>query len=475
MGEAESKGGWYYLRGGSEYGPVSTEDLIASLRSGELPPGVSVRREDEREYARANEIEALRPPAPVPETPVEETPAGTPAERRRRAALARYKKRNGGEAGRAPLPWATLGVIATNGIAFLLLLQQSGARGLYMPKPELLLEVGANSGIQTVLEGEYWRLFLCLFLHAGFAHFALNMFTFWMVGSRSERLYGWPLILAIYFASGFAGSLASLWWSPAVFSVGSSGAVLGVAGLLWVGSYANDDDESRKDLARIQMWMGIVIAAIFGMSFIQPGVDVAAHVGGLAFGCAAGEVLRFKGRPGSGWTWRPMVLGAAALAAFAGALVPLESRVADAPDVIRVRKRLAYVEMAEHAGPAFEAAAKAYLCLAMAIENQGPDRFLTMEETEAVLDQLHAARPHLLAWRSKDPELAEVCDEVLATLDQAVLNFELVRAYLGSRSPQGMHRVREAFEDFKKKLEAAAKSKTEFENRYLPRTDYLPW
>lgn len=170
-----------------------------------------------------------------------------------------------------------------------------------------------------------------------------------------------------------------------------------------------------------------------------------------------------------------MVLGAGALVAFVAAFVPLESRVGNAPDVIRVRKRLAYVEMAEHAGSAFEAAARACLSLAMAIEYQGPDRFLTIEETEAILDQLHASRPTLLAWRSKDPELAEVCDELLETMDQAVLTFEIVREYLASRSPNDMHRVREAFKDLQDKLETTAKSKSDFEKRYLPRTDYLPW
>jgi membrane associated rhomboid family serine protease len=97
------------------------------------------------------------------------------------------------------------------------------------PKIEQLLMWGADYGPVT-LNGQWWRLLSCAFVHIGALHLALNMWCLWSLGRLAERMFGNGTFLALYLLSGLGSSIASVWWNPAVVSAGASGAVLGVAG-----------------------------------------------------------------------------------------------------------------------------------------------------------------------------------------------------------------------------------------------------
>ena len=48
-----------------------------------------------------------------------------------------------------------------------------------------------------LLEGQYWRLFTAMFLHAGFFHFALNSLSIFIMGSLAESILGHKKFLFI--------------------------------------------------------------------------------------------------------------------------------------------------------------------------------------------------------------------------------------------------------------------------------------
>jgi len=78
-------------------------------------------------------------------------------------------------------------------------------------------------------EGQYWRLFTCIFLHAGVFHLLPNMLVQWWIGASVEAHWGAWWTAALYLLSGLGGSLLSAVLSdPAQLSVGASGALHGL-------------------------------------------------------------------------------------------------------------------------------------------------------------------------------------------------------------------------------------------------------
>lgn len=142
---------------------------------------------------------------------------------------------------------------------------------------------GSNLSDLT-LHGQPWRLITCLFVHAGLSHLLLNMFSLWLLGLLVEDRVG-PLRLAlVYLASGVGGSLASLWWhTNGINSVGASGAIFGLYGLLLVllvGKKLVLDKSDRRAM------LGLVLYLVLSnlISGINGNIDNAAHLGGLATG-----------------------------------------------------------------------------------------------------------------------------------------------------------------------------------------------
>jgi rhomboid protease GluP len=102
---------------------------------------------------------------------------------------------------------------------------------LLHPLPASLLKWGGNYGPAT-LHGEPWRLATSMFVHGGLLHLAMNTWVFWYVGRLVERLLGPLAFSAAYLLAGLAGSIASLAVHPATVSVGASGAIFGLFGVL---------------------------------------------------------------------------------------------------------------------------------------------------------------------------------------------------------------------------------------------------
>ena len=60
-----------------------------------------------------------------------------------------------------------------------------------------LLKFGAIYG-PIIADGEYWRLLVPVFLHAGFFHLLTNLFGLVIFGSMVERTFGTKNFIAIY-------------------------------------------------------------------------------------------------------------------------------------------------------------------------------------------------------------------------------------------------------------------------------------
>jgi len=79
-----------------------------------------------------------------------------------------------------------------------------------------------------------WMFFTSMFLHANFEHIFYNMFALALFGFISERTVGSKKFLIVYIISGFVAAVSSLYFYPNSVSLGASGAVYGLIGMMTV-------------------------------------------------------------------------------------------------------------------------------------------------------------------------------------------------------------------------------------------------
>ena len=128
--------------------------------------------------------------------------------------------------------------------------------------------------------GEYYRLLSAAFMHANIAHLIFNMYALWIIGMQLESFIGKWRYLVVYLFSAISGSLLSVIVTPNAVSVGASGAIFGLLGALLYFGY-----HYRVYLGTViksQIIPLIVINLLLG--FMVPGIDNAAHIGGLIGG-----------------------------------------------------------------------------------------------------------------------------------------------------------------------------------------------
>jgi membrane associated rhomboid family serine protease len=185
-------------------------------------------------------------------------------------------------------PWVTPLIVALNAIVFAAMVVTTKKLGQFNA-PELLVW-GANFGPLTV-NGQWWRLFTALFVHFSLLHVALNMWAFWNIGRLSERLFGHGTLLYLYVAAGIIASLASVAWDPSLGSVGASGAIFGIFGA-FLAFLSRQRHQIPPTIVR-QHWISTSAFVVFNLvsGAIQPGIDNAAHAGGLLSGFVLGYVL----------------------------------------------------------------------------------------------------------------------------------------------------------------------------------------
>lgn len=139
-----------------------------------------------------------------------------------------------------------------------------------------------------------------LFVHFGLLHLVLNMAALWDVGRLLERLYGrWRFVL-LYICSGVMGNLLSLvvQGNQAV-SGGASGAVFSLSGALLVFLWRERLQVDRSEFRWLFGGACVFTLLILGMGLVVPGIDNAAHVGGLLTGALLGRLLARPWTPAS--------------------------------------------------------------------------------------------------------------------------------------------------------------------------------
>jgi len=175
-------------------------------------------------------------------------------------------------------PAVTIGLIVLNVLAYAVVTVRPGL-GL---DGELIGRISVPGVVRVgVGEGEWWRLLTGGFLHASPTHLAFNMFALWSLGDGLERVLGPVRFLAVYLTSLFTGAFGVMLLDPNSRTVGASGAVFGLFGVLLA-------FQLSRSIPLSQTRLGLMLAINLGLTFLVPGISIGGHVGGLAGGVLAG-------------------------------------------------------------------------------------------------------------------------------------------------------------------------------------------
>jgi membrane associated rhomboid family serine protease len=154
-------------------------------------------------------------------------------------------------------------------------------------QPHDLARVAGSLDASRVLQGEWWRLFTAMSLHADLKHLAANLTTGLVVFGLVMARFGAGLGLLGGLLAGLTGNLFTMAWHGELHrNVGASGMIMGAVGLLAVDSWViwrQGHVPWRRVLAAFGAGCGLFL--LWGL---DPESDVAAHAGGFFGGIGWG-------------------------------------------------------------------------------------------------------------------------------------------------------------------------------------------
>ena len=135
-----------------------------------------------------------------------------------------------------------------------------------------------------VAEGQVYRIVSGGFLHAGLLHLGMNMLLLYLLGTQLEPLLGRLRFFTLYVACLIAGSFGVMLVQPTSVTVGASGAIFGLMGVVLA---AQRLAPHRVQLANI----GALIVVNLLITFAVPNISAGAHIGGLVAGLLVGALV----------------------------------------------------------------------------------------------------------------------------------------------------------------------------------------
>lgn len=181
-------------------------------------------------------------------------------------------------------PWVTLIIIVVN-------LLVGGITLLYGDYATSYLDLDP---VAIIRGGQWYRLFTYMYVHSGFTHYFNNMIMLYLAGQILEPTIGRGRYVLLYHLFGVIAGAGSLVYKlvvgSTVPSVGASGAIMGVLGILLYVSLRNLRAIGRGKYYRIFVLSLCALDSVY-QGFAMPDVDNAAHVTGIAAGVIAALIL----------------------------------------------------------------------------------------------------------------------------------------------------------------------------------------
>ena len=125
--------------------------------------------------------------------------------------------------------------------------------------------------------GGWYLLFASMFVHFDITHILFNMVSLGSLYVIEIVIGAYPFIF-LYGLSGLIGALASVWLQPYGLFGGASGAIFGIFGVALLLSFKGVFPKGVRN--QLLFWLGLNMV----FDFVQPNIDIIAHLAGLGVG-----------------------------------------------------------------------------------------------------------------------------------------------------------------------------------------------
>lgn len=183
------------------------------------------------------------------------------------------------------LDTVTKTLLSINVIAYILMLFSYSTDGVFGLNVEQLLTIGGTTG-----DSPTSNLLISMFLHFSFIHLAVNMIVLVFLSRIISDNFSPMAYLYTYLLSGIVGNIVAKDYIPNVVSVGASGGIYGLIGLLLISALFK---KKYPDINEMFLFIFVTaIVFVFGTLFSEM-ANITAHIVGLLVGCLVATILQF--------------------------------------------------------------------------------------------------------------------------------------------------------------------------------------
>jgi len=323
---------------------------------------------------------------------------------------------------RTPRPIATVALAAMSVIVFAGMLVGSGS----MSDPATLVSWGGSLATRTT-NGEWWRLFMMTFVHAGLLHLIVEVGAIVALGFVLERLLGTLAFAGVYIAAGLLANLISVSSYPMEVAIGGSGAILGLCGLFLASTAWGF---VRRSAFTLPLTTAKIVGPVVGLfilySFATDYLHSDSEVVGLIVGLMSGAVLARRADESAAPAPLAGGLVVATLVTVIVMAVPLRGLADARPEIVRV------AAMEDRTAAAYEEAV-----------NKFRNGWITAEALAHLIEQtivpdLRGTRDHLKGLGKVPPEQQPLVADAKHYLELRDESWRLRAAALHKSNSRGL-------------------------------------
>lgn len=152
--------------------------------------------------------------------------------------------------------------------------------------------IGSMSNVKVFGDGEWWRLFFHMYLHAGVLHMFFNVFSLLFVGKVVEKKIGSLLYLLLYHVIAIVNAIIMCLIFPDSISVGASAGIFGMIGIVCVMKWKKD--KVCNEILKKGEFIYIIVFS--GLSLFLGLESFVTHLVAFVFGIIVGLLLEKKSK-----------------------------------------------------------------------------------------------------------------------------------------------------------------------------------
>lgn len=221
-------------------------------------------------------------------------------------------------------------VILVMNVLIAILMLMTRTTSMFRNEAYLFLKFGAQFG-PLVARGEWYRTITAIFVHGGILHLLFNSYALLYFGTIVESIYGSEKFVASYLSSGLIGNIATQLFYYGSVSVGASGAIFGLVGMLFILGFKRDAPFYARSFTGYALLPMIIYNVVFGF-LPGSGINNAAHLGGFFAGVLIGYLVKplpaiYSRRRSMFYVWRTIAIVFGALVVYSFFMLIFHSAV----------------------------------------------------------------------------------------------------------------------------------------------------